>query len=196
MKGYVLKRLIVAAALLVFVLGSVSFSIAGQAAPNWAAMTPSVSVPWVYAGPSSGTAGGGAGMPGLAAMNALCRSTYGEQAKMCTTDEIFLSPRQPSTTSTSGFQWVNLSFQNCVMVTAPVTEYNGTTVAAPSIQCWVNGAFSLVSLDPTEYSCAGWTSVTGDGAVTYGPPYGWGYAPCANAFPVACCAPPQSTTQW
>jgi hypothetical protein len=66
----------------VFVLGSVSTSLAG--APVWTITNPSFNVPWVYAGPSAGTAGGASNMNGQVVMDSLCRSSYGSQARMCT----------------------------------------------------------------------------------------------------------------
>jgi len=67
------RMFVVPSVLLVFVLGSVSMSLAG--APVWSVTNPSFNVPWVYAGPSKATAGGSSGMFGQPWMDSLCRSS-------------------------------------------------------------------------------------------------------------------------
>jgi hypothetical protein len=209
MKVILSRVCMVAAVLCVCGLGTLSMSLAGP--PVWTITNPSFNVPWVYVGPSKGTAGGGAGMNGQPWMDSLCQSTYGNQARMCTSDEVLHSTiTGPPPVS---WYWVNPSISNCVYIQQTWSDILGNTYA-PGPYCYWPYLytppqphshpimFTLISEDAGVLSCGNWLSTLAymSGAAMAFPPGAGGYQTivqsCGDPLPVACCVPPSSALEF
>ena len=125
-----------------------------------------------YLGPSEG---GDDGAAGVLAFNALCRSSYGDGARFCASEDVLRSGSLPADRDIR--QWVMPT------IVASVIDNLGWTVVID-----VTGQTSSLALRRPNLSCQGWSNAAKTVfGLTMTSTGSFSTQHCANELPAACC---------